>query len=109
MLDLMGFLNLKKQDVESFAWQNEFESLTALTMLVPDYLLKYITNPFANSAVFLQIVEEWPAAGELAQKIRKDKDPDDVVDAMRLIHQDLVTGKVSTGSLLSIFFKVGVA
>ncbi len=92
-LDLLSTGGVTDRDPEIFAWQNEFETLTALTMLVPDALLRKITDPLAQSEVFLKAVETFHE--ELAEKIRAKKDPDDVVNALRELHQYISTGKVA--------------
>ncbi len=95
-LDGLSAIGVTKTDAEVVPWQNEFEAITAFSLLVPDFLLKYITDPIAKSAVFQKIIENWPLTGDLAEKIKKDKNPDDVISALRIIHQDLfITGKVS--------------
>lgn len=95
ILDLGSAAGLKEGDIEAVPWQNEFETITALSLFVPDFILHYITDPFAESDKFLTLVEYWPLLGkETADLIRKDKNPDDVVNAIRVMHQDMVTGKV---------------
>jgi hypothetical protein len=74
---------------------------------VPDFLLKPFTDPFLNSEVFLKIVKNYPTLGEKwYQKISKEKDPDDIINALRIIHQDIfITGKLSIGKLLDLVLK----
>jgi len=108
LMDIASTVGVVERDPEVVPWQNEFESLTAFSMLVPDFLLRRFTDPFANSEAFLRIIEFWPATSrfliageELAEKIRRDKDPDDVITALRIIHQDIfITGRVSLERVL---------
>jgi hypothetical protein len=97
MMDIASAVGATEKDPEVVPWQNEWEAFTAFSMFVPDFLLRYITDPFAESETFLKMLEGWPLQGkELAAKIRAEKDPDDVIDALRMMHQDLfVTSKVS--------------
>lgn len=95
-MDLGSTFHFFKKDSEVLAWQNEFESITALTLLIPDFLLRVVTDPIANSETFMTVLKHWPVKGEeFAAKIEKDKNPDDVVSALRLINQDLTTSKVA--------------
>ncbi|MFA5352225.1 MAG: hypothetical protein WC304_03020 [Candidatus Gracilibacteria bacterium] len=106
LIDVASSVGITDKDPETVPWQNEFEAFTAFSMFVPDFLLRYITDPFAESETFLKILEGWPMQGrELADKIRAKKDPDDVIDALRMMHQDLfATGKVSFESAFSSLF-----
>jgi len=100
---VVPFMN---KDDEIFAWQNEFETITAFTLLIPDFLLRTVTDPIANSETFLTVLSHWPLKGEeFANKIRSDKNPDDVINALRLMHQDLATSKVSFTDIKSWFSK----
>lgn len=103
---------------EQVPWQNEFESISAVVMLltlIPGKWKHYLTDVFAESTVFRTLVEYWPGldgvdipfiggflpdvigkGGNIRQRILNDKDPTAVIAALRVIHQDLfVTGKVS--------------
>ncbi|MGL5830531.1 MAG: hypothetical protein ACRCZE_00085 [Candidatus Altimarinota bacterium] len=89
---------------EIYPLQHEFETITALTIFVPDSWLSTVTDPLAESEIFQTIVEYWPMASgvdlpfignEPLEDRVKAKDPDAVVEAIRVIHQDLMTGKVS--------------
>jgi hypothetical protein len=89
---------------EIYPLQHEFETVTALTMFVPDSWLSTVTDPLAESEIFQKIVEFWPLASgvdlplfgnEPLEDRVKAKDPDAVVEAIRVIHQDFMTGKVS--------------
>jgi hypothetical protein len=96
LMDLASMVGITQKDPEAVPWQNEFENITALTLFIPDSFLHHITDWFANSETFLKILENWPIHGKaMADKIRQGKDPDDVINALRMMHQDMITGKVS--------------
>lgn len=89
---------------ESF---KDFGTATALLMLIPDSLKHYITDLFADSEIFQNLVKRWPGlegadlpligkGGPLRDKILREKDPKSIILALRVMHQDVfVTGKVS--------------
>lgn len=105
---------------EAVPWQHEFEAISALLILVPNKWKHVITDMFANSSIFQTLVEHWPGldgvnlpiigkdglmsknlpilgkGGSLRDRILNEKDPDAVVEAIRIMHQDIfVTGKVT--------------
>jgi hypothetical protein len=105
---------------EVVPWQNEFETITAFMILIPNKWKHFITDIFANSTIFQKLVEFWPGldgvnlpligssgflsgtlpilgkGGPLRERILTEKDPDAVIQALRIMHQDVfVTGKVS--------------
>jgi len=108
------------KDPEVVPWQHEFEAITALLVLVPNKWKHVITDFFADSTIFQKLVEYWPGldginlpiigkdgfmsknlpilgkGGSLRDRILQEKDPDAVVEAIRIMHQDIfVTGKVT--------------
>jgi hypothetical protein len=99
-----GATGMIERKEEIYPLQHEFETVTALTMFVPDSWLSTVTDPLADSEIFQKIVEYWPMASgvdlpvignePLEDRVRA-KDPDAVVEAIRIIHQDFMTGKVS--------------
>lgn len=99
-----GATGMIERKEEIYPLQHEFETVTALTMFVPDSWLSTVTDPLADSEIFQKIVEFWPMASgvdlpvignePLEDRVRA-KDPDAVVEAIRIIHQDFMTGKVS--------------
>jgi len=102
-----------KADAESVPWQNEFETITAMTMFCPDFLLKYITGPISRNAIFLKLVEHWPIEGKvfgkkIAEEIQAGKNPDQVVDALRAMHQDITLGKVSLEKFLPTIMRMAI-
>jgi hypothetical protein len=111
-----------KKSAEKVPWQNEFETITALLILVPNDWKHHITDIFASSSIFQAIVKYWPGldgiggsngilsaavpllgeGGSLRDRIlnRQPPDPDAVIQVLRIIHQDVfVTGKMSFDKL----------
>lgn len=92
---LTGFFG---PDAEIVPWQNEFEFSTAIMMLMPDSWkdsLPYVKElrTLADSPTFLKIVANVPLLGqEAADKIKKDRDIDDIVKAFRIVHQEIIVG-----------------
>lgn len=109
------------KEPEVVSWQNEFETISAFLLLVPGSWKHYLTDFFANSTIFRTLVEHWPGldgvnltsiplvgqllgqipgglaeGGNIRKRVLQDKDPNAVIAALRVMHQDLfVTGKVS--------------
>jgi hypothetical protein len=105
LMDLSSTIGLTRRDSEVVPWQNEFESLTAFTMFVPDFLLRKITDPLVHSSIFMKVVEYWPALGEKWIKTLKapNVDPDDVINVLRIMNQDIIAGKVPVDKIISAF------
>lgn len=111
---------------EKVGWQNEFETITALALLVPNSWKHHLTDLFANNAVFKNIVKYYPGldmqlpivgeflskdlpvlgkGGTIRDRILNENppDPDAVIQALRVIHQDVfVTGKMSFDKLKGV-------
>ncbi len=125
MTDLAAHVSGKKAP-ERVPWQNEFETITALMILMPNSWKHHFTDLFASSMIFQALVKYWPAldgidlpfightgflskaipglgeGGSLRERIlnRQPPDPDAVIQVLRIIHQDVfVTGKVSFENL----------
>jgi len=108
--DLMGTVGIRDRAPEVVPWQNAFETTTAILRFTPDFLKHYITDIFADSTIFQSIVAHWPLIdgldlpligpnGKLTERV-KAKEPDAIVEAIRIIHQDVfVTGKVTFDKL----------
>lgn len=100
-MDLWTSLGIGKWDPEAVRWQKEFESITAWTMFVPDRLLKYATDPVLKLPWFKKVVESYPVWGKAKNKLLdemnawKDIDPDNVINFLRLVHQDMITWVVT--------------
>ncbi len=99
-------------DPEAYALQNEFETFTAFSMFVPDFLARHLyqTDFFAKNENFLLAVEKWPIpfdgdvfGPEAAQRIRDEKNPDDVINTLRAMHQDIILGKITIDNVRDLF------
>jgi len=117
LFDITHALGISKPDPEVVPWQHEFEYFTAFaSFLVPDKYLKIITDHIAQSSTFQTLVNHWPLIngvdlpligpnGKLLDKI-KAGDPQAVIDAIRIMHQDIfVTGKISITDIYDIIKK----
>jgi len=91
VLDLLSATWIKESDPEIYALQNEFETLTALTTFIPDRFLQKITDPLITTEWFKTIVDYYPLDSELEDKILKDKNPQAVIDFVRMLHQDVMS------------------
>jgi hypothetical protein len=100
---------------EQVPWQNEFETISALLLLIPGDWRRVFTDFFANSSWFRALVEYWPGldgvdipligqylpealgtGGNIRQRILNNGDPAAVIGALRVMHQDLfVSCKIS--------------
>lgn len=110
----------KKMDSETL--EHFLTSTTALLVLIPGNWKHVITDLFANSTIFRALIEYWPgldgvdlpyiqkylnmdiplagSGGSLRQRILDQKDPQAVILALRIMHQDIfVTGKVAFGKV----------
>lgn len=102
-MDALGAVGIIDQDPEAVPWQNEFESLTAFSMFVPDSMLRPITDLVKNNPLFTAILKNWPAIDEeLENKVLNEDNPDDVINALRIIHQDIVSGKLTSTEIIQM-------
>lgn len=106
--DFSNLLWITKTDAEVLPWQNELEKGTATTLLLPDFLLRKITDPIVKSSAFNTVlnnfppawVEKIPVVGTVlpmftkvktrildSMKNWKEVDPDDFVDYIRYANQ----------------------
>jgi len=99
--DLLTSVGIKKWDPEVVRWQKEFESITAWTMVVPDSFLEKATNPLLKIPWFTKLIKNYPLWWKVKRKLLDDKgevkekpDPDDIVNFLRIVNQDIITGKV---------------
>lgn len=95
--DLFTSVGLRKWDPEAVKRQKEFESITAWTMFVPDFLLKNVTNMIIKIPWFQKLVENYPLWGKVKTQLLAEganPDPDQVINFLRVVNQDIVTGKV---------------
>ncbi len=102
LMDLSSTVGITKRDKESWPLQNEIETLTMLSMFIPDIFLKKITDPLVKSKTFHSLVKNWPVLHkDWLKKIKsKDYDPDDVIDILRIMHQDMISGKVTISKVI---------
>ncbi|HRY91592.1 MAG TPA: hypothetical protein P5229_04605 [Candidatus Gracilibacteria bacterium] len=102
-MDLAG---IRKRAPEAHPLQNEIDNILALTLLVPDFMLKKVTDPFVKSEKFMTLVEHWPLLPQdMVQKIKKENyDPDDVINVFRVMSQDLSSGTVVISRLIEKVF-----
>lgn len=103
-----------KKNAEVVPWQNEFETISAFLLLIPGDWRRIVTDLFSKSSIFRALVEYWPGLdgvdipligqylpeslgnSNIRQRILDNGDPEAVIAALRVMHQDLfVTGKVS--------------
>lgn len=100
-IDVLSSTWIKSKDPEAVAWQNEFEWITAWTMFVPDRFLRKVTDPIVKLPLFATLVKRYPLGNSLEKKlldssgnIKSNYDPDDVISFLRMVHQDMISGKV---------------
>lgn len=114
---------------EVVPWQNEFETISAILVIVPNKWKKPITDFILDTLHFRKIFQYWPGLdgiegvvnipsvgkdgtigkaifktvvrdGPIRQRIMQNSDPTAVIEALRVVHQDVfVTGKVSFDKL----------
>lgn len=108
LADMTSSLWLIAKDPEVVSRQNEFESFSARSMFVPDFLLKIITIPITKIPGFELLVKKYPLWGKVKNRLLdsswnlvKDPDPDDIINFLRLVHQDFISWKNSLDSVTS--------
>lgn len=81
---------------EKTPWEHELQLFGGLSLFIPDFLLKFATDPLKEH-VLLPILESglYPGAESILDNLYSDDDPDQVVDALLTMNQDIVTGAVS--------------
>jgi hypothetical protein len=95
-------LDVVDRGPEAHPLQHEIESLTAFSIFIPDFLLCKLTDRFQESQMFQLVVDNWPLMPDkMKQTIKsKDYDPDDLINVLRVMNQDLATGKVTIESVI---------
>ncbi len=100
--DLFTSLGIKNWDPEAVIRQKEFESLTAWTMFVPDFLLKTVTKPISKIPWFEILLKNYPIWAKTKRKLLdkswnliENPNPDDVINFLRLVNQDIITWNVA--------------
>lgn len=99
LMDLASFLGLRDSDLEEHPFQNEFEGLSALTLLIPDFLLRRFTDPIREQRWFQVLVKAYPLDAEIEQDIQTGN-PDAIINFIRMVHQDLISAKVGISGIL---------
>jgi hypothetical protein len=98
-MDVLSTIWVTEKDKEEYAFQNEFEALSALTILIPDSFLKKFTDKILAVPGFMMLVKLYPLDADIEKWI-KEWDPDAVINFIRMIHQDAISGKVSLEGLI---------
>ncbi len=98
-MDILSTVWVTEKDKEEYAFQNEFEALSALTILIPDHFLKKFTDKILAVPWFMTLVRLYPLDEDIEKRI-KEWDPDAVIDFIRMVHQDAISGKVSIEGLI---------
>lgn len=100
-LDVSSSIWLSKKDPEVVSRQNELEWFTAWSIFIPDRFLRIITDPIVKFPLFSALVKAYPLWNSIEKKlldtdgnIKHDYDPDDVISFIRMVHQDIISGKV---------------
>ncbi len=81
---------------EKIPWEHELQIFGAFSIFIPDFLLRWATDPLKNK-VLLPILESglYPGAESILDNLYSDDNPDQVIDALITMNQDIVTGTVS--------------
>lgn len=101
LIDVGKNIGIGSKHEEEVARQNEFESITAWTIFVPDFLLKHVTNNLIKIPGFETLVKNYPLGAkpkdnllDESGNLKKKPNPDDVVNFLRMVNQDIIMGKV---------------
>ncbi len=111
--DIAKAFGVVKNGPEVYGLQHEIETFLAVTRLCPDFLKKWMTDPIAKTDIFQTLVKNWPMINgidipfiggnqTLPEKVAAG-DPDAVIDAIRIMHQDIVSGVASGQAIMSWF------
>lgn len=102
---LASTVGISERGAEIHPLQHEIESITALSLFVPDFMLKHLTEPLRKSETFQKIVEKWPLLNQdWIDKMKQDDcDPDNVISVLRIMNQDIVAGKATFDKVTGFF------
>lgn len=106
-LDL-GRLATGKWAPESHPLQNEIAGITAFSAILPDSFMRPLTDFFVKSEMFQKAAEWAPMLpDEMKEEIKKggqgqDYDPDKVIEAVRILNQDIGTVLAGVGSVKDV-------
>ncbi len=98
-------LGIREMGPEAVPWQHEFETITAFSLLVPDSMLKHLSDPLAKSELFKKMVDYWPTSipdDMKADLAKEDYDPDVFFDIIRIMNQDIAAGKTTVEKVLGL-------
>ncbi len=96
---------LREMGPEAVPWQHEFETITAFSLLTPDFLLKPLVDPLAQSELFKKMVDYWPTSIPDDMKANLNSanyDPDTFFDIIRIMNQDIAAGKTTVEDVLKL-------
>lgn len=101
--DMTG-IDMISRGPEAVAWEHEFETLTAMSVFIPDFMLRPLTNMFVKTDTFQAMVDHWPMmSDEIKEDLKKDDyDPDNAINAIRIMHQDFVAGKTAASDVIGM-------
>lgn len=85
---------------EAHGFENEFETISAMLLFLPDSWKKMFTDLILQLPMMKTMIEYWPLMDGLVMgnNIRKkalEGNPTAVIQALKIMHQDFITGKVS--------------
>lgn len=69
--------------------------IVGLTGLIPDFMKKPLTDRIKKPIVAILESGFYPGGEKLAKKINDNDDPDDLIETIAIINQDIMTGKVT--------------
>ena len=100
-MDVLSSIWVTNQDPEVVSRQNELEWFTARSIFIPDRFLRIVTDPIVKIPWFAKFVKAYPLGNSLEKKllnwdgsIKSNYDPDDIISFIRMVHQDIISGKV---------------
>ncbi len=120
--DQEGKIIRVKKPIDQETLQKGLMGISALLIIVPGEWKHSITDLFADSSIFQALVKYWPGldgidlpyiekyldvkipliglkGGNLRERILNEKEPNAIMLAMRIMAQDLFTGKVTFDSI----------
>ncbi len=106
-----------KDPSEAYAYQHEVEAILALARIAPDFLKKPLIEPLMIDSL-KTVILNWPGIAGLAifgndpeafKKRIEEKEPNAWIDAIRIIHQDIVTGIVGYQKFMAAMQSAGIS
>lgn len=99
IMDIASFVGLKDADPEEHPFQNEIEWISAMTLLVPDFILRRFTDPIRDQKWFQVLVKAYPLDADIERDIATGN-PDAVVNFIRMVHQDMISAKLGVEGVI---------